>query len=177
MRTRSATDPIAGAETERPCRSPLPDPDDGTHRYGHDMARRRLTADWSIDVDERVLQRVVDGSLQMLDVGPPVRTIWMSVWIMPDDSSADEELGRIKAHVPPTVVRRFEEPGTDPDERRLASWYPERDEDGRTSWGLYAYTIRPACWVQAAFLSDSEDDLDWALDTWRSLRYEPEPDR
>lgn len=141
------------------------------------MARRRLTTDWSIDVDERVRQRVVDGSLQMLDVGPPVRTVWINVWLMPEDSSADAELARIKANAPPAPVRRFEEPGADGDERRFASWYPERDEDGRTSWGLYAYTVRPDCWVQAAFLSDEEDDLPWALAAWRSLRYEPERGR
>ena len=49
---------------------------------------------------------------------------------------------------------------------------PGGADDGPRHWTLYAYTIRPASFIQAVFMAASPDP-DWALSAWRSLRYAP----
>jgi len=134
------------------------------------IERRRLTADWSIELDTTFQGRVVDGDLQLVSVGPPVRTIWLGVWSPPLTDPVEQTLAVIAGDAHPRPTQRFVEAGSDPNEQRFASWYPE-DVDGRRQWGLYGYTVRPGTYVQAAFLIDGEEDLPWALSAWRSLRY------
>jgi hypothetical protein len=44
------------------------------------MPRRQLAKHWSIEVDDSLGQRVLDGQLQMLSLGAPIRATWMNVW-------------------------------------------------------------------------------------------------
>ena len=134
--------------------------------------RRRMTGEWSIDLDESFRGRVVDGDLQFVSLGPPKRSIWVAVWSPPESESPDTVLAGIREDVNPSPLERFEEPGAGPGERRYASWYPERTEDGE-QWGLYGYTVRRGSYVQIVLLGGSADDREWALATWRSLRFEP----
>lgn len=136
------------------------------------MPRRDLTNEWSMDLHESFRGRVVDGDLQLVSPGPPVRTIWIAVWNPPADMSPTDVLDGISRNAPVSPEMRFEEQGVDANEFRYGSWYAETVED-RKQWGLYAYTVRPGSHVQAAFLTDEEADLDWALTTWRSLRFQP----
>jgi hypothetical protein len=130
------------------------------------VTRRRLTEHWSIDLDDSFASRVVEGELQLVSPGPPVRTIWLGVWDTSDESLPDT-IRRIRESQHADPLERFEEAGADADEKRIASWYPEEDHHG-----LYAYTVRPGSCVQASFLVDDPADKDWALSAWRSLRYE-----
>lgn len=139
---------------------------------GEFVVRRRLTHEWSIDVDDSFRAHVVDEDLQLVSPGPPVRTVWIAVWSPPPTRSPDDILDDILHDVHPSPQLRFREDGADTDELRYASWYPETDE-GREQWGLYAYTVRPGVYVQTALLTDDPADLDWALTTWRSLRFRP----
>jgi hypothetical protein len=139
------------------------------------VPRRGLTGEWSIDLDESFRGRVVDEDLQLVSPGPPVRTIWIGVWSPPADQPPADVLEEILGDVHPSPRLSFREEGTDGDELRYASWYAETD-DGREQWGLYAYTVRPGSYVQAAFLSDEPADLEWALGAWRSLRFRSRPD-
>jgi hypothetical protein len=134
------------------------------------VPRLDLTSEWSIDLDESFRGRVVDEDLQLVSPGPPVRTIWIAVWSPPPDRKPADVLEEILLDVHPSPRLRFREAGADADEVRYASWYAETDE-GREQWGLYAYTVRPGSYVQAAVLTHEPADLDWALTTWRSLRF------
>ncbi|KAL2808582.1 hypothetical protein BJX63DRAFT_435948 [Aspergillus granulosus] len=136
-------------------------------------SRRQLTTNWSIAIDTSFTRRIVDGDLQFVSPGPPVRTIWLGIW-SPKNESIPETLDRLKLHMHPSPQQRFQEPGTDLGELRYASWYPEI-VGGRHQWGLYAYTIRRSSYVQATFLCDDPAQLEWALATWRSLQYGPPP--
>jgi hypothetical protein len=97
------------------------------------VPRRGLTLEWSIDLDESFRGRVVDEDLQLVSPGPPVRTIWVAVWGPSPDQQPADLLDAIMKDVPPSPLRRFREEGTDADELRYASWYPETDE-GREQW-------------------------------------------
>jgi hypothetical protein len=136
------------------------------------VPRRGLTSEWSIDLDKSFRGRVVDEDLQLVSLGPPIRTIWIAVWSPPPRRSPADVLDEILHDVHPSPQLRFQEDGTDTDELRYASWYAGTAE-GREQWGLYAYTVRPGSYVQAALLTDEPADLDWALTTWRSLRFRP----
>jgi hypothetical protein len=135
--------------------------------------RRGLTAAWSIDISAEFIGRVIEGELQLV---APGRTIWIAVWTSPPESaeSPTATLSWIKQDVDPNPDQRFEETGADQHELRYASWYREVI-DGRQQFGLYGYTIRQGTFVQAAFLTDDPEDLQWALDAWRSLRYQSQP--
>lgn len=134
------------------------------------MTRRNLSEQWSIDLDESFRGRVVDGDLQLVSPGPPVRTIWLAIWYPDLDQGPETLLGRVLAEVNPNPLEKFEEVGTDDGELRYASWYPET-VDGRRQWSLYGYVVRRGSYVQSAFFCDRAEDKQWALDTWRSLRF------
>jgi hypothetical protein len=105
--------------------------------------------------------------------GPPARTAWVAIWNPPDDASPDDTMKWIIKDTRPSPTQRFQEHGSDADERRYASWYPETVQ-GRTQWSLAAYTVRRGTYVQITLISDDRDDLAWALTTWRSLSYRRE---
>ena len=131
-----------------------------------------VTSEWSIELDGSFRSRAVDGSLQMVSPGPPIRTVWIDVWGPPAHRSPEEVLKEILHDVNPAPKLRFREAGADADELRYASWYAEMDGE-REKWALYTYTVRAGSYVQAVLLTDSPTDLDWALSTWRSLRFTP----
>jgi hypothetical protein len=137
---------------------------------------RDITIEWSMSLEAAFQGRLVDGDLQFVELGPPVRTVWISVWDMPaepgPENTPEAVLAEFRGGASPAALQTFDEPGADVSERRFATWYPEYVE-GRLQWSLYGYTVRPEGWVQSAFYGESADELDWALQTWRSLRYNP----
>jgi len=138
--------------------------------YRPGMAKRELTENWSIDLDDSFEGRIVDDSLQLVSLGPPMRTVWINVWGSAAASTTDT-LSWIKAESNPNALRRFEEQSNDGDQLRFAAWYPELDDDGQ-HWTLHAYTVRPEGFVNAAIETESEDDLEWALAVWRSCEFQ-----
>ncbi|HSP36627.1 MAG TPA: hypothetical protein VLR26_02615 [Frankiaceae bacterium] len=136
------------------------------------MTRRKLSDQWSVELDDTFTGRLVDGDLQLVSPGPPVRTIWLALWYPPIEHDPEKLLDWVLAEVNPNPVERFEEVGADEGELRYASWYPE-EVDGRAQWALYGYVVRRGFYVQAAFFCDRPEDKDWAVATWRSLRFSP----
>lgn len=131
--------------------------------------RKRLTDEWSIDLDGEYLSRLIDHNLQLV---APGRTIWIAVWNPPEDQAPEAILEGIKGQLPnPNPVGRVEEWSEDGLQVRYASWYPE-PVNARTQYSLYGYTIRRGSCVQSALISDSPKDTEWALSTWRSLNFD-----
>lgn len=134
------------------------------------MPRTELTTEWSIEVDDSFASRVVEDDLQMVSQGPPIRTIWAATYSPPKKQGAKELIALVKEEAPSDPMETFEETGAESSELRFASWVHETVE-GRAQWGLYAYTARRGAVAQLALISEAESDLDWALETWRSLRH------
>jgi hypothetical protein len=135
-----------------------------------DMSKRQaLTREWSIELPRDFARRIVEGSLQLVSVGPPVRTVWMNIWNLPTEADRVDVIAEIRATPRPGDTQTFDEPGSDETEIRLGFWYGER-VDGRQQWSLYAYTIRRDDYVQAVFMTSTPDSA-WALAAWRSLRF------
>jgi hypothetical protein len=136
------------------------------------VTRRNLSEQWSIDLDDDFRGQVIDGDLRLASAGPPPRTIWLAIWYPPPEHGPETLLQWVLAEVNPDPVERFEEIGSDEGELRYASWYPE-EVDGHRQWALYGYVVRRGSYVQAAFFTDSAEDQEWALSTWRSLLFRP----
>ncbi|HKW69724.1 MAG TPA: DUF2185 domain-containing protein [Candidatus Dormibacteraeota bacterium] len=129
--------------------------------------RRGITEDWSIDLDGDYERDIVEGQLRFR---APGRTIWLNVWSKPG-VDVSETLAWIRAEARtahPKDAEEFEE--LEADEARYASWYSEPGTRA-LQHSLYGYTIRPGTYVQSVLISDPPGDRDWALNTWRSLRY------
>ncbi|MEV6631536.1 hypothetical protein AB0M54_12375 [Actinoplanes sp. NPDC051470] len=125
------------------------------------VARRGLSDDWTIELPAGFGAdlRHADGRVLLAEViaTPPAR-------------APEALLDEILQDVHQSPEQRWREAGTDSYEVRYASWFPE---DGR--WALYAYTVRRGSYVQLAVLTPDPADLDWALATWRSLRFAGSP--
>ena len=134
------------------------------------MTRRNLSEQWSIELEDGFAGQVVDGDLHLVHPGPPPRTVLLAIWYPNQEHGPETLMQWVLAEVNPDPVERFEEIGTDEGELRYASWYPE-DVDGRRQWALYGYIVRRGTYVQAALFADRESDKQWAVDTWRSLRF------
>lgn len=134
------------------------------------MPRTELTEEWSIDVDDSFVSRIVDDDLQMVSPGPPMRSIWAATYSPPRKQGAKDLIALAREQAPPEALETFEEHGADAGELRFAAWNQETVE-GRQQWALYACTARRGALVQTALLSDEEADLGWALLTWRSVTY------
>ncbi|SHE92945.1 hypothetical protein [Streptoalloteichus hindustanus] len=131
--------------------------------------RRELGGGWSIDLDGTVVGRVIGANTRFTGFG---RTVWAAVWDLPAVEPPAETLAWLKTGARPHGLRGFEEPGSDDEELRYASWCRETAA-GQDRYGLYAYTVRPTSYVHTAFLATVADDLDWAVTAWRSLRHRP----
>jgi hypothetical protein len=125
------------------------------------VARRRLSDDWTIE-----LPSDFDDDLR----APDGRALLAEVIATPPARAPEALLDEIRQDVHQSPERRWREAGTDEYEVRYASWY---QRDGR--WGLYAFTVRRGSYVQLAALTPDPAGLDWALETWRSLRYASSP--
>jgi hypothetical protein len=162
--------PVGTILVRWPTGSPLGPEPDAPALVLHE--RQGLTREWSMEVPVGFHRRVVDGSLQMVNPLLPVRTIWINVWGFEGAQAEAELLAELRAEpLRPNSVRH-DEPGASEGESRFANWYRE-EVDGRVQWALYAYTIRPDSYVQAAFIGSNDDDT-WVMRAWRSLRFSPD---
>ena len=130
-----------------------------------DMPRRPITSDWTIDLDA-AYQRRVDGGDVMFWLPP--RTVYASVYATAD-VEAEEAITRMLAGRPGTPVQTFDraEPGL----AGHAYLLPEGEGKGRY-WGLNTWTAARGSVACVTFYFEQLDDLDWALDTWHSVRCE-----
>jgi hypothetical protein len=140
------------------------------------LQRQALGSDWWIDLPGRFAAGMVNNAIHLVATRAPMRTIWVDIWTPPvgDGGAAGRLAADLRAAARPSGAREFEEPGSEPGEIRIGYWYQEAAgaEGGPRHWTLYAYTIRPASFVQAVFMSASPDP-EWALAAWRSLRSAP----
>ncbi|HEV3168572.1 MAG TPA: hypothetical protein VGZ22_31490 [Isosphaeraceae bacterium] len=127
------------------------------------MASRRITADCEFELDDGFERRLEDGSLCF---SRPGQTVWVAVY----------DAGYVE---PRMSVESFYDPSRQPDrvwEREepglygRASMLLEQGGEPRC-WTLTALTASPLSIALFSFYFDDDDDLAWALDTWRSIRF------
>lgn len=159
-----AIDPFAGEE------------DDGSAPEAQEPQRQALNRDWWIDLPGPFTGFMSNGALQLVSVNRPPRRVWVDIRNAPEPRPGIGALMvkdiRLAAKDLPDGAMEYGDSQGEPDEHRIAFWFEEHKEGQRGYWTLYAYTIRDASFVQAAFLS-ARPDPEWALAAWQSMRYEP----
>ena len=130
--------------------------------------RHHVTATWSLELPD-------DGDGVVNDEGElvvrsPGRLIVVSPWDAAPDLTPEEALAQLRADEHPAPVEEHADESAD-GTARWAFVLDETDDDHRYL-GLYGYVLAPTEWLQLAVLVDHELDRAWAVDTWRSVRYD-----
>ena len=128
----------------------------------------RVSADWSVERGAGFTSAVHDGSLRFV---APGRTVIVDEFDTPPDESVDDVLAMMLDDAPTTEGGLTERADG---ELRHACW-TATVVDGHTQHELYGMVIRPGTTLQVTCIHDDPDDHDWALRTWRSVRYVADP--
>ena len=137
-----------------------------SHYDTAEMPQRVILGEWTIDLDDAFRRRVDGGDVVFW---LPPRTVYATVYAS-GEAGAEEAIARMIEGRPGTPVQAFDraEPGI----AGHAYLLPEGEGRGRY-WGLNSWTAARDSVACVTFYFDQLDDLDWALDAWRSVRCEP----
>jgi hypothetical protein len=132
------------------------------------MTTHRLTEEWTIEINnlfERSIEE--DGTLYYTTGDKSVRlTIWNS------DKNKEELFKEYKLDInnreetKSKTLKRFD--FSDEQVSRIGYLIEEQDDE-KTYKVLFGFSIIDNEILQTAFYFDEEEDLDWAIDTWRSI--------
>lgn len=125
------------------------------------MALFSLSDEWVIELGEDFESHVEDGSL-VLSSGD--RAVWIDLF--EDDRQRSEILALLKEDVPEGAQKwEFEK------ENLLKFGYLERDEENE-NFELTTFSLASGEYALMTFYFDEESSLSWALERWRSVRFE-----
>jgi hypothetical protein len=126
--------------------------------------QRRVNADWSVERGAGFTSGVHDGSLRFV---APGRTVIVDALNTPSADAVDDVLASLLDRAPTGEDQLTERAG---DELRHAFW-TVAVVDGRAQHELYGTVLRPGTAIQVTCVHDDPDDHEWAMQTWRSVRY------
>lgn len=129
--------------------------------------RYRFNATWSVDLPGELNRRIEDGDLVLWRPG---LTVFVAIWKNDRAESISDRLTWIRDDMNPASFDIVEEEFAAG--RRLAYRLKEDSDDDRVA-ALYAFTIGEDSHVQLALYFDSEDDVELALELWRSIQAGP----
>jgi hypothetical protein len=129
------------------------------------MPRRPITGEWTLELDD-AFQRRVDGGEVMFWLPP--RTVYAALYAT-GDVDAEEAIARMLEGRPGTPLQTFDrvEPGL----AGHAYLLPEGEGRG-AYWGLNTWTAARGSVACVTFYFEDLDDLQWALEAWRTVRCE-----
>lgn len=125
------------------------------------MALFSLADEWTIELDAEFERRVEDGSLVF---SRHDRAIWVDLF--EDDRPILQKLAMLRDDTPENArTWNFEE------ESLLKFGYLERDEENE-NLELTTFSVAVLGYALMTFYFDDEESLDWALGSWKSVRFE-----
>ena len=125
--------------------------------------RFQMTEEWSVDLPTKFNRRMEEGSLVLWKPG---FTIWLAVWGNDNDEPADVRLKSLRADSSPDAFDSM----TESNDGLLLFSYRllEVSSDTRQA-GFYGFAIGASGHVQMAIYFDTAEDIEEALQIWRSL--------
>ena len=135
------------------------------------MTKKKITDHWTIDIDDSY-QRHIDKEGDLV-FATKDKTVRLAVWGYKDQTRQqiyDEHktitFTRDESEAP--TIETFDL--SDDNAGRIG--YMIEETDGEKKYKvIYAFTIVDEDLVQAAIYFDNDSDKKWALDTWRSIRF------
>jgi hypothetical protein len=134
------------------------------------MARIKITKQWTLDLDEGFERRIEGGDLVLWSPG---RTVYAAVYDT-GNAEADEAIAAMLQDRPAKPVKTYDrvEAGLS----GHAYLLPEGEGESQY-WGLNTWTAAKGTVACVTFYFDSEHDLKWAVETWKSIRLQVESAR
>jgi len=127
---------------------------------------RKITREWSFDLDESFRHRIEDGNLIFWKPG---RTIYLIVWSRPEGEDKEQTMTWLKSESHPDPLLRKEPAST----AILRYGYLLKERDGEHEYfGFYGFAVANTSYVQMSCYFDKETDVEWAEQTWLSLTYQ-----
>ena len=127
--------------------------------------RARLTQNWTMVVEDGYRRRTEADNLVLW---APGKTIWVSEFA--HEQSREAMMLELKDMAPSVREATFVDPREDV--LRYAYLAPKADGDQR-AWGLMTFCVASSEYIVVAFYFDDRRQLDWALDCWKSIMYDP----
>lgn len=134
------------------------------------ISTHRMTENWILDINNLFIRRVEDDSSLMYTTGD--KTIRINVWV-DEQNSPEETLLRyrkdIKERDQSKLATTQEFDLSDPKIARIG-YQIEEEYEGRAYNLICAFSFYKHEVIQSMFYFDHEEDLDWALETWKGIR-------
>lgn len=128
------------------------------------MPSMKLTKEWSFNIDSDFQHRIEDEDLVFWRLQ---QTIWITIYNV--DDSPKETLKLLKQESNPNPVRVFEIE----EENLLKYACLTKNEDGdKNYWELTTFCVNRSSYALMSYYFDSVEMLDWALDNWKSIRFQ-----
>jgi hypothetical protein len=135
------------------------------------MTKYKITEQWTIEIDNS-FQRRVDEEGDLI-FATKDKTVRLAVWGYKDQTRQeiyDEHkiISTTRDDIETPTLETFDL--SDDNAARIG--YMIEEADGEKKYKvIYAFTIVDADLVQAAIYFDNDSDKRWALDTWRTIRF------
>ncbi len=125
------------------------------------MALFSLADEWTIELDAEFERRVEDGSLVF---ARDDRAVWIDLF--EDNRSISQKMKMLRENTPQNAKSwKFAQ-------NDLTKFgYLERDEENENS-ELTTFSVALPGYALMTFYFDDESSLGWALDCWKSVRFE-----
>ncbi|UYQ92664.1 DUF2185 domain-containing protein [Chitinophaga horti] len=133
------------------------------------MATHQLTKDWTIDINNLFERRVEESGDLLYTTGD--KSVRLTIWRADNNKEAlvQEYQGQIdnRDQSKSKTVQTFDQS----DEQVARIGYIIEEEEGDKKYSvLYGFCIIDKEVVLAAIYFDYDGDLDWALETWKSIK-------
>jgi len=123
---------------------------------------RKITEDWSVDIDDSFQRRIEDESLVFWKPG---QSVWINCWGDGTHPSKAEALANVREDADPQRRQVLDE--EDGDIYRFIYALTEQ-QDNKVRYAAYSFAVIEGQYLQMAIYFDSLDDRAWALSVARS---------
>ncbi len=134
------------------------------------ISTHRMTENWILDINNLFIRRVEDDGCLMYTTGD--KTVRINVWV-DEKSTPQETLQRYKKDITERDQSKSETiQEVDLSDSKIAriGYQIKEEHEGRAYNLICGFSFYEQEVIQSMFYFDHEEDIDWALETWKGIR-------
>lgn len=134
------------------------------------ISTHRMTENWILDINNLFIRRVEDDGCLMYTTGD--KTVRINVWV-DEKSTPQETLQRYKKDITERDQSKSETiQEFDLSDSKIAriGYQIKEEHEGRAYNLICGFSFYEQEVIQSMFYFDHEEDIDWALETWKGIR-------